>query len=71
MAFILPDGQFHISQLAPAVYRVLAFDRQHPELAYATEEELAQYDSQGQIIHVVAHQTEHMRTRLALITRSE
>lgn len=69
VAWTYGDGRFQVQQLPPGAYRVLAFDRQRPDLEYATEEALSQYDSNAQVIHVVAGQKEHLQ--LPLINRSE
>jgi hypothetical protein len=60
---------FRAEQLAPGGYRVLALDHQAPELEYATEEELAKYESKTQALHVDAGQK--TRIQLSLIGRSE
>jgi hypothetical protein len=69
VAWASGDGRFQLQQLPPGAYRVLVFDRQRPELEYATDEVLSQYDSKAQVIRVVAGQKEHLR--LPLISRSE
>ncbi len=69
VAWVSPDGKFHLQQLPPGAYRVLAFDRQQPDLEYASDEVMNQYDSKAQVIRVVAGQKEHLR--LPLITASE
>ena len=69
MAWVSPDGKFQLQQLPPGAYRVLAFDRQQPDLEYASDEVMSQYDSKAQVIRVVAGQKEHLR--LPLITASE
>jgi len=63
------DGRFQLQQLPPGAYRVLAFDRQRPELEYASDEILSRYDSNAQVIHVDAGQKTHLR--LPLIRGSE
>jgi hypothetical protein len=69
MAWVFPDGKFQLQQLAPGAYRVLAFDGQQPDLEYASDEVLSQYDSKSRVIRVVPGQKEHLR--LPLITASE
>ena len=69
MAWVSPDGKFRLQQLPPGAYRVLAFDRQQPDLEYASDEVMSQYDSKAQVIRVVAGQKEHLR--LPLITANE
>jgi len=48
---------------------VLAFDRQQPDLEYASEEALSKYEAKAQVIRVVAGQKEHLQ--LPLITQGE
>ena len=68
-AWVTPDGKFQLQQLPPGAYRVLAFDRQQPDLEYASDEAMGQYDSKTRVIRVVSGQKEHLR--LPLITASE
>jgi hypothetical protein len=68
-AWISPDGKFQLQQLPPGAYRVLAFDRQQPDLEYASDEVMGQYDSKTRVIRVVSGQKEHLL--LPLITASE
>ena len=68
-AWISPDGKFRLQQLPPGTYRVLAFDRQQPDMEYARGEAMGQYDSKAQVIRVVSGQKEHLR--LPLITANE
>ncbi len=68
-AWVSPDGKFQLQQLPPGAYRVLAFDRQQPDLEYASDEVMGQYDSKTKVIRVVPGQKEHLR--LPLITASE
>jgi hypothetical protein len=69
VAWVSPDGKFQLQQLPPGAYRVLAFDHQQPDLEYAADEVMGQYDSKAKIIRVVSEQKEHLR--LPLITASE
>jgi hypothetical protein len=68
-AWVSPDGKFQLQQLPPGAYRVLAFDRQQPDLEYASDEVMGQYDSKTKVIRVVSGQKEHLR--LPLIIASE
>jgi len=68
-AWVSPDGTFRLQQLPPGVYRVLAFDRQQPDLEYASEEAVSKYESKAQVIRVVAGQKVHLQ--LPLITQGE
>jgi hypothetical protein len=52
---------FRTEQLAPGSYRVFALDHQNPELQYATEEELARYESKTQVIQVAAGDKTHVK----------
>jgi hypothetical protein len=69
VAWVFPDGKFQLQQLPPGAYRVLAFDRQRPDLEYASDEVVSQYDSKARVIRVVSGQKEHLR--LPLIIASE
>ena len=68
-AWVSQDGKFQLQQLPPGAYRVLAFDRQQPDLEYASDEVMGQYDSKTKVIRVAPGQKEHLR--LPLITASE
>src|SRR5215472_1174750 len=68
-AWVSPDGTFQLRQLPPGVYRVLAFDRQQPDLEYASEEAVSKYESKAQVIRVVAEQKVHLQ--LPLTTQGE
>jgi hypothetical protein len=69
VTWVSPDGKFQLQQLPPGVYRVLAFDRQQPDLEYASEEALSKYEAKAQVIRVVAGQKEHLQ--MPLITQGE
>ncbi|HKW34897.1 MAG TPA: hypothetical protein VJN92_17940 [Candidatus Acidoferrum sp.] len=69
MAWLTADGGFQLHHLAPGAYRVFAFERPQPDLEFATEETLSQYESKSQMIQVVAGQEEHLH--LSLISESE
>jgi hypothetical protein len=58
------DGSFALAQLPPGTYRVLAFDSQQNDLAYADPEALRKLESKGQIIHLDAGQKEHLRLKI-------
>jgi hypothetical protein len=68
-AWVSQDGTFQLQQLPPGAYRVLAFDREQPDLEYANEEALDKYESKSQIIRVVAGQK--LRLQLPLISKNE
>lgn len=59
-----PDGSFGLAQLPPDTYRVLAFDRQQDDLAYADAEAMRKLESKGQVIQLDAGQKEHLRLRI-------
>ena len=69
VAWVSPDGTFQLHQLPPGVYQILAFDRQQPDLEYASEEAMAKYEPKPQVIRVVAGQK--VRLQLPLITERE
>ncbi|HEX8879931.1 MAG TPA: hypothetical protein VF749_07870 [Candidatus Acidoferrum sp.] len=69
VAWLSPDGTFQLRQLPPGVYRILAFDRQQPDLEYASGEAMAKYEPKSQVIRVVAGQK--LRLQLPLITERE
>jgi hypothetical protein len=58
------DGFFHFLQLAPGVYRVLAFDRQQNELEYRNAEAMSIYDDKGPVVRLGPGQTEQVRVNL-------
>lgn len=59
-----PDGTFEEEQVPPGTYLVLAFGREHEELAYASQEVLHKLEPQGQVIHLNPGQKEHLRLRI-------
>ena len=69
VAWLSVDGTFQVHELPPGVYRIFAFDRQQPDLEYASEEAMAQYEPKSQVIRVVAGQK--VRLQLPLITERE
>jgi hypothetical protein len=62
--FASAQGFFHFQQLAPGVYRVLAFDRQQSELEYQNAEAMSVYDGKGPVVRLVPGQTEQLRIPL-------
>jgi hypothetical protein len=58
------NGSFQTQQLPPGNYRVFALDHQEPELQYATDEVLAQYEPGSQILYVSPGQKIHLRLSL-------
>ena len=63
-AMTTPDGSFGLAQLPPGTYRVLAFDRQQDDLAYADAEAMRNLESKGQVVQLEAGQKEHLRLRI-------
>jgi hypothetical protein len=63
------EGAFHVEQLPPGEYRVLAFDRQQPDLEYERDEVLSRFDSRSQVIRATAGEKQHVR--VPLITAAE
>ncbi len=63
------DGTFTSPALAPGAYRLLAFDREQPELEYLNPEAIQGYDSKGPVVHLVGGQKE--RVQLQLISTKE
>jgi hypothetical protein len=68
-SWISPEGTFHIQQLPPDAYRVLAFDHQQLELEYQNPEAMRAYQGKGWVVRLVPGQTE--RLRLTLISTQE
>ena len=64
-----PDGKFNSPMIAPGTYRVLAFNRQQPNLPYRDADGMRAYETKGQIIHVVAGQKQNLE--LQVITGGE
>ena len=56
MLWVSPSGHFEGHQIAPGTYRVVALDHQDPGLQFASEEALARYASQTQIVQIAAGQ---------------
>jgi hypothetical protein len=64
-----PDGTFHFAELAPGAYRLLAFDRQQPDLEYSNPDAMSGFDGKGPVVRLSPGGTE--RVRLTLIRSSE
>ncbi len=58
------DNTFRQEQLPPGTYRVLAFDRQQQNLAYADAEAMRAYESLGEVIQVSPGQKENLRLKV-------
>jgi hypothetical protein len=61
-AWVEPNGDFQLPQLAPGSYRVLAFAQAKPFLEFTNEETMARYDAQ--VITVAPGQKEHLQVSL-------
>jgi hypothetical protein len=57
------DGTFR-TQIPPGTYRVLAFDREQPDLEYRNPEAMRAYESRGQIVNLGPGGKEHVRVQL-------
>jgi hypothetical protein len=58
------DGKFTSQMTAPGSYRVLAFGRQQPNLPYRDVDAMRDYDTKGQVIHLVAGQKESLQLQV-------
>lgn len=63
---VAPDGSFASQPLAPGTYRLLAFDREQPQLEYRNPEAMKTYDNMGPAVRVTAGQKEHVTLHLIL-----
>lgn len=63
---VAPDGSFSSQPLAPGVYRVLAFDREQPQLEYRDPEAMKAYDNMGPTVRLTAGQKENVTLQLIL-----
>jgi hypothetical protein len=68
-AAVQPDGSFRFQDVAPGAYRVLAFDREQPELEFQNPEAMRAYEDKGPVVRVAPDDTE--RVRVPLIRTSE
>ena len=62
--WISSNGDFNLLQLPPGEYRVIAFDHWPEDLEYESAEAMRKYQSKGQLLRVVAGQSEHLRLSL-------
>ncbi len=58
------EGNFHILQLPPGAYRVLAFDRRPGELEYHNPEAMGLFEGKGPVVRVGPGQTEQVHVPL-------
>jgi len=63
-AWVDGDGKFNLEQIPPGAYRVLAFDREQPELEYRNAEAMRAYESKGQVVRLLGNQKEHLHLQL-------
>ena len=57
-------ASFSFAQVPPGTYRVLAFDREDPELEYGDVEAMQAYDGKGIVVRLVAGAKEHVKVPL-------
>jgi hypothetical protein len=60
---IRSEGQFTVD-IAPGTYRIMAFDRPRNSMPYRDAEAMQAYETQGQVVHLVAGQTQHVQLQL-------
>ena len=63
------NGKFHLPQVPPGAYRVLAFDRMPMELEFHNSEAMRAYEAKGQVVRLAPGQKENIK--LQLISTSE
>ena len=63
--FPVADGSFVSGPVDPGTYRVLAFARPKHNLPYHDAAAMRAYENQGQVITLVAGQTEHLQLQLS------
>ena len=61
---VMSNGKFDLQQVPPGAYRVLAFDRQQPELEYRDSGAMGAFESKGQVIRLVSGQKESVRLQV-------
>ncbi|HYU47124.1 MAG TPA: hypothetical protein VEK84_13225, partial [Terriglobales bacterium] len=61
---VAPVGSFASPPLAPGAYRLLAFDRDQPQLEYRDPEAMKVYDNKGPVVRVAGGQKEHVTLHL-------
>lgn len=59
------DGKFDVQMLAPGDYRILALNKQQPQLPYRDEEAMKAYQTGGQVVHLSAGQKTSIHLELA------
>ena len=63
---VAPDGSFSSQPLAPGTYRLLAFEREQPQLEYRNPEAMKTYADMGPAVRVTGGQKEHVTLHLIL-----
>jgi hypothetical protein len=63
---VAPDGSFASQPLPPGTYRLLAFDREQPQLEYRNPEAMKTYDRMGPVVQVGGGHEEHVTLQLIL-----
>jgi hypothetical protein len=63
---VAPDGSFTSQPLAPGTYRLLAFDREQPQLEYRNPEVMKTYADMGPSVRVTGGQKEHVTLHLIM-----
>ena len=63
---VAPDGSFSSQPLAPGTYRLLAFEREQPQLEYRNPEAMKPYADMGPAVRVTGGQKEHVTLHLIL-----
>jgi hypothetical protein len=68
-AAVMPDGTFHLSQIPPGSYRVIALIGEPMEMEYRNAEAMRAFESKGKLVRVSPGQTQKLD--LPLISTSE
>jgi hypothetical protein len=59
-----PNGNFTDATVAPGAYRLLAFDREQPQLEYRNPEAMRAYEGKGPVVRVSGGQKEQVTLQL-------
>jgi hypothetical protein len=62
---IRSEGEFSI-EVAPGTYRVMAFHSPRNSMPYRDAEAMHAYETQGQVVHLVAGQTQNVQLQLIM-----
>jgi hypothetical protein len=65
---ISQDGMFDATQIAPATYRILAFDHLNTEIGPANSELMRKYESKGVVVQLTPKQTLRLPSPLTLVS---